>query len=610
MNASDRRGRGPLRRLIRHARAHRGRLIAAATCSVSKKIFDLAPPGLIGAAVDVVVEREASLLARAGVVDVKSQLIVLAAITIVIWGLESLFDYLASILWRNLAQTVQHELRIEAYGHIQDLDVAWFAERSSGGLLAVLNDDVNQLERFLDGGADDILQVATTVIVISGVYFVIAPGVAALSMLPIPLILIGSFLFQARIAPRYAVVRDRVGKLNAVLANNLTGIDTIKSFTAEAREVDRVREASREYQEANRRAIALSSAFSPLIRMVIVGGFTATLVYGGLLALDGVIAVGAYGVLVFLTQRLLWPLTRLGATFDLYQRAMASTTRILDLIDTPIAIEDGTRTLDRAGAGDGARRGELRFEGVSFAYAGRAPALDGLDLVVPAGATVAVVGPTGAGKTTLVRLLLRFHDPAAGAITLDGVPLRELALASLRGAVSLVAQGTYLFPGTVRENVAYGRPDATDAEIARALRLAEAEAFVAELPDGLETVVGEHGRKLSGGQAQRISIARAVLKDAPVLVLDEATSAVDNETEAAIQRSLRRIARERTTLVIAHRLSTIRHADAIVVLDRGRVVERGTHDELVVGSGLYARLWRVQTGEVLPEEEEPVAALG
>jgi len=582
----------PLIRLLRYARGHRRRVIAATSYSILNKIFDLAPPLLIGAAVDVVVRQKQSWVARWGVTEPADQILALALATLVIWGLESLFEYAYAVVWRNLAQTIQHELRRDVYGHLQRLDLAYFEDRSTGGLLSVLNDDVNQLERFLDGGANDLLQVGTTVIVIGAIFFTLAPGVAVFAFLPMPFVLWGSFAFQKRLAPRYAAVRERVGHLSGMLANNLGGIATIKSFAAEDHEARRVEEESERYRQANRRAIQLSSAFSPLIRVVILVGFTATLVLGGRAAFAGTLEVGAYSVMVFLTQRLLWPLTRLGQTVDLYQRAMASTNRALDLLDTPIRVRSGDRPLAREDVA-----GEIRFEGVTFAYGGRDPVLHGIDLVIPARQEVAIVGATGSGKTSLVKLLLRFHEPQSGRITLDGIDLREIRLRDLRRAVGLVSQDVFLFDGSVRENVAYGTFEAPDEAIVAAARAAEADEFVRELPQGYATVVGERGQKLSGGQRQRLSIARAVLKDPPVLVLDEATSAVDNETEAAIQRSLARVAQGRTTIVIAHRLSTIRHADRIHVMDRGRIVEAGTHEELVARGGIYAGMWRVQTGE-------------
>lgn len=580
----------PLKRLLTVARQHRKRVWLAGASSVLNKIFDLAPPALIGAAVDTVVEREDSLIASFGVTDAFDQLVVLAAVTVVIWALESAFEYAAARLWRNLAQTIQHDLRQKAYEHIQDLELKFFHEKSTGSLMAILNDDVNQLERFLDEGANDLLQVATTAIVICGAFFVMAPGVAWMAMLPIPIVLWGSFKFQRLLAPKYARVRERVASLNSQLSNNLSGIATIKSFATEAYESKRIEAESRAYEDANRDAIKLASAFSPLIRMAIVVGFVATLVYGGVLVLDEKLAVGTYSVMVFLTQRLLWPLTRLGRTFDTYQRAMASTQRILDLLETPIEIQSG-------GLRPEAIHGEIEFQGVDFGYPNRENLLNGFDLKIPAGATLGVVGATGSGKTTLINLLLRFYDPRAGKILVDGTPIEELELDALRRAIGLVSQHVFLFHGTVEENIRYGSEDATLKEIEEVARQAEAMEFVEKLPLGLKTIVGERGETLSGGQRQRISIARALLKNPPILILDEATSAVDNETEAAIQRSLEKISKERTTLIVAHRLSTVRRADSIIVMENGKITEHGTHEELVDLNGTYARLWRVQTGE-------------
>ena len=385
--------------------------------------------------------------------------------------------------------------------------------------------------------------------------------------------------------------------MNAELSNRLGGIATIKAFTAEADSVRRIGVESERYRSANRAAIRLSSAFSPLIRVVVLVGFTATLVWGGFRAIDGGLEVGAYSVMVFLTQRLLWPLTRLGETFDLYQRAMASTNRILDVVDTEPSIVDGSVRLAHEQV-----KGAVRFEEVTFGYRSDHPVLHGIDLVATAGDTTAFVGATGSGKTTLVKLLMRFYDVDKGRITVDHLDVREVRVHDLRRTIGLVSQDVFLFHGTVRENIAYGRPDATDDEIEAAAEIAEAHEFIIGLPERYDTIVGERGQKLSGGQRQRISIARAVLVDPPILVLDEATSAVDNETEAAIQRSLERISHDRTTMVIAHRLSTIRHADRIYVLDAGKVAEVGTHEELLILGGIYRSLWDVQTGEAVRHE--------
>ncbi|MEN0013559.1 MAG: ABC transporter ATP-binding protein [Solirubrobacteraceae bacterium] len=590
----------PLKRLWRRMPQFRGRIVRGTALTVANKLFDIAPELLIGVAIDVVVRQSGSFVGQLfGVPDREQQLLILAAITAAVWMLESITEYLSQRIWRNLSQAIEHDLRLEAYRHVQDLELAWFEDRASGRLLTVLGDDVNQLERFLDIGASQIILTITNVIAVGAVFVVISPLLALLAFLPIPVIVIGSLVFQTRLEPRYAQVREEAGALNGLIGGNLGGIATIKAFAAEDAEATRVEAASNRYAEANQAAIALSAAFVPLIRMAILAGFIVTLVLGGHAALNGTLEIGLYSVLVFMTQRLLWPLTDLGQTLDLYQRGMASTRRILDLIDAPIGVEPGG--LELPAPASGTRGGEVRFEGIEFAYrdqdgSPRAPVLRGLDLAIPAGETHAIVGATGAGKSTVLKLLLRLYDADAGALTVDGVAVRELRFESLRGAIGYVGQDTFLFDGTVAENLRYGAPDASLDQLQLAAERAEAHDFVMALPQGYDTPVGERGVRLSGGQRQRLTIARALVRDPAILVLDEATSAVDNETEAAIQRSLARVSHERTTIVIAHRLSTIRHADRIHVMDAGVVSESGTHDELLGRGGRYAALWAVQTG--------------
>ena len=572
---------------------HKGTIRLATFCSVLNKIWDLAPPLLIGLAVDVVVQREESFLAGFGVENAWHQLILLSVLTFIIWGLESLFEYFYGILWRNLAQTVQHELRLETFSHVQKQGMGWFDERQKGDILAILNDDINQLERFLDKGANDLLQVTTTVIVVGAVFLAISWKVALFAVLPIPVIIWGSFLYQRSLEPRYAEVRNTAGRLNALLENDLSGMSTIQSFTAEERELKRVEDLSNEYRNANKKAIRLSVAFVPMIRMAILCGFTATLLLGGWLTLEGVLAIGAYSVLVFMTQRLLWPLTRLGETFDLYQRAMASSTRVLDVLSSPTEIVQGDyipNQEDIAGS-------DIELKSVSFAYRGRENVFENLDLKIKSGETTGIVGVTGSGKTTLIRLLLRFAEPDYGEIEWAGKGIKEWNLETLRSSMSLVDPHITLFPTTIMENIRYGNPSASDDDVKSAAIVAEASGFIEELPESWSTLVGEGGHRLSGGQRQRLAIARAVLKDAPVLILDEATSAVDNETEAALQRSISKISRDRTAIIIAHRLSTIRNSERIIVLENGAIIEDGTHELLVSERGTYARMWAVQTGK-------------
>ena len=549
------------------------------------------PEILIGMAIDVVVRQDESFLADFGILEPFNQMLFLGVLTIAVWAFESLFQFFLQVLWRNLSQSLQHDLRLDAYGHMQDLDMAWFEDSSTGGLVAILNDDVNQLERFLDGGANALIQVGTSVVAVGAVFFYVSPQIALMAFTPVPVIIIGAFWFQRRAQPLYANVREKVGLLSTRLANNIAGIATIKSFTREQHELEQLNQESSAYVNANRGAIRISSAFIPIIRMAILVGFVATLIYGGKLTLDGQLNAGAYSVLVFLTQRLLWPLTRLAETVDLFERAMASTRRILNLIEVPIKTHSGSTALPVAQV-----KGELSFDNVSFSYPNGAEVLRDISINITNGETIAVVGQTGSGKSTLMKLLLRFYSPGSGCLSLDGTDLRQLKIPDLRRAIGLVSQDVFLFHGTVAENIAYGRPGAGQADIEAAARAAEAHEFIMQLPHGYDTIVGERGQKLSGGQRQRVSIARAVLKDPPILILDEATSAVDNETEAAIQRSMQVITQGRTTLVVAHRLSTIVKADRIYVLEKGRVTEVGSHDELLAGDGIYASLWKVQAG--------------
>jgi ATP-binding cassette, subfamily B, bacterial len=581
----------PLRRLFQHAAAYRAEVLWASLFSVLNKLFDVLPEVLIGVAVDVVVSRKTSFLSRFGVVEPHQQLLLLAVITVFVWVFESLFQYLYEVRWRNLAQNLQHDLRMESYAHVQKLELSWFESTRTGTLMSILNDDINQMERFLNGGANELIQVLTGTTLVGAVFFALTAKIAALALIPIPIIIYGAFWFQARLAPRYAQVREAAGTVNARLNNNLLGIATIKAYAAEEYEVQRIYESSDQYRRANAFAIRFSAAITPVIRMAILAGFTVTLLYGGFLALRGEIGVGSYSVLVFLTQRLLWPMTRLADMSDLYQRSMASVSRVMNLVETPVKIAYAGAPIAPSDV-----KGELEFDAVDFAYAD-GPTLQGISLKIAPGQTIAFVGGTGGGKSTLVKLLLRFYEPTRGVIRLDGRPIGELDLQDLRRCIGYVAQDSFLADATAAQNISYGLSEVSRADVVAAAEAAEAHDFIAALPNGYDTEVGERGQKLSGGQRQRIALARAIVRNPRILVLDEATSAVDNETEAAIQRSLERLVVGRTSLIIAHRLSTVRRADCIHVLDAGRIVESGAHDELVARGGVYASLWRLQTGE-------------
>lgn len=580
--------RHPLRVLLSLVSEEKGRVTRAVAASVINKIFDVMPEILIGIALDVVVRGKDSFVAQVGITDPVHQLTLLGIATFLIWFGESLFEYFYQILWRGLAQDVQHRLRIMCYDHAQHLPTSFYEENRSGDLVAVLNDDINQLERFLDRGANELIQTFAAVILVGAVFFIVSPLIAVVAFTPVPVIIAGAFWFQRRAQARYDAVRARAGGLGARLTTNLQGLQTIRAFGAEARETAALTKESRAYVDANRAAIRVSSAFIPIIRMAILSGFLATFLIGGWLTLTGQMQVGAYGLLVFLTQRLLWPMTHLAEIADLYERAMASTRRILRLLDEPRGEPHGTH--------DAPVSGRFELEGVGFRYATSPGGVTDINLAIRAGETVALVGPTGSGKSTLIKLLGLFIRPQKGVIRLDGVPLADWSGERLRRSMAWVPQEVTLFSGSIADNIAYGKPSASREEVEAAARLAEADGFIRALPDGYESQIGEYGQKLSGGQRQRIALARALLIDPDILILDEATSAVDNETEAAIQRSLARMKGQRTVILVAHRLSTVVHADAIHVMDDGRIIQSGPHDRLVECPGLYRTLWNIQTG--------------
>ena len=558
--------------------------------SILNKIFDLAPPILIGIAIDIVVEGSDSFIGNLGYSDRRQQLIILAVLTFIIWGLESAFDYIAAVTWRNISQDIEHSLRTDAFNNVLGLDLAFFENKSSGRLMAILNDDVNQLETFLDTGANRLVQTATTVLVIGGTFLYISPLVAVFAFIPIPIIIFGSLRFTNKIAERYTKIRNDIENLNANLSNSITGILTVKSFNREKKESERITFSSNEVKSANYHAIRLSAAFIPIIRIAILFGFTATLLIGGFLALDGEIKVATYSVMLFITQRLLWPLTELGVIFDSYQKAMASFRRIINLKNTTPTIDNGNEKLTSFDK-------KIEISNLNFEYVKNFPVLNDISININKGQTTAIVGSTGSGKSTLIKLILRLYDSTAGEIKFDGKNIRDLELDSLRNKIGLVSQDIFLFEGSVFENIAYGNLDAKDEEVWEAAKLSESDKFINLLPNKENTIVGERGQKLSGGQRQRISIARAILKNPEILILDEATSAVDNETEAAIQRSINTLKEGRTVIAIAHRLSTIRNAEIIYVLEEGKVVESGNHESLLETNGVYSKLWSVQTGE-------------
>ncbi|MEE2960608.1 MAG: ABC transporter ATP-binding protein [Myxococcota bacterium] len=592
----------PMRRLFLYLKPHGKRFRWACTTSVINRILDLMPPLLVGWVIDSVRrEPPAWIVTLLDTQEPWPMAVFLAALGVGIFAFESFFQWLYQVGFMNLAQDLQHELRMDAYNHIQHREIAFFENHRMGETMAMLNDDVNQLERFLNTGFNEILQLLVLFLFAGSVLFATSWQLALIGIIPIPVILWGSFHYQRVIGPRYAQVRESVGHLSSRLENNIAGIQVIKSFTAEIFELARVSSASSTYQKNNRHAIQLSALYIPLIRMAIAIGFGGVLLVGSYWVLEdtGIITVGELVLFSMMIQRVLWPLTRLGVTLDDFERAAASAARTFGLLDTPTQIQDPESPKDI-----GRVRGAISFDDVDFSYKPEMPILRSLNFHVDPGQTIGLAGTTGSGKSTLIKLLLRFYDVDGGKVCIDGHDLRELRLQDLRRNISLVSQDVYLFHGTIAENIAYGIEQVEKADVEKAGRMAQLHDFVMSLPEQYETVVGERGIKLSGGQRQRLSIARAVLKDAPIMIFDEATSSVDTETERAIQENLLRLTYGKTALIIAHRLSTIRHADRILVLAGGGVREDGDHETLIEKDGVYADLWHVQSGEVDPLPSE------
>jgi len=575
---------------LSYAHPWRPKIILASFYSIMNKIFDIAPEILIGIYVDLVVQREQSFIAKLGFESIESQISLLVIATILIWASESTFEYLYSVKWKQIAQGVENDIRIDAYSHVQNLDLEWHENQKTGNITAILNDDINQLERFLNGGFNNIIQIIVSTITIGGVFFYISPTIALFAVCPIPIILFVASLFQKKLSPRYLAVRKAAGNLNNSIFNNLLGIITIKGFTAEEYEKNKILNMSKTYQEKNEDAIKLSSAFIPIVRMGVLTGFIGTMVIGSVYALKGFIAVGSFSVLVFLTQRFLWPFTRLGETIDLFERSMASTKRVLDLLNVSGTIKNSGQQL----VADNLNQ-DIEFKNVSFSYPNK-DVFKNLSLKIKKGEFIGIAGQTGSGKSTLIKLLFRFYDIKNGSIKFNDKKIEDINIKSLRKKIGLVNQEIFLFDGTIKENICYPFTEINEDKLYESALNSQSLEFINKLHLGFDTLVGERGQKLSVGQKQRIGIARALYKDPDILIFDEATSAVDNETEALIQKALKEISKHRTTIVIAHRLSTIKNADQIFVLGNMNIAEQGNHEELINKSSIYKQLWDIQTG--------------
>ncbi|MFW5916910.1 MAG: ABC transporter ATP-binding protein [Halorubrum sp.] len=606
----------PMKRLfLAYGRDYLPQVSLGVVASVFARLLDLLPPLMLGIAIDAVFYEDAVFSEQIPLVVLPDAWLPTGQVdqfwfTVAVIGgafaLGAGFHWLRNWGFNAFAQNIQHDVRTDTYDKMQRLNMEFFSDKQTGEMMSILSNDVNRLERFLNDGMNSLFRLSVMVVGIGVLLVWINWQLALVALLPVPVIAGFTYLFIRIIQPKYAEVRSSVGKMNSRLENNLGGIQVIKSSNTEPYESDRVDDVSMDYFGANWDAIRTRIKFFPALRVLAGVGFVLTFVVGGLWVFQeappgpftGDLSVGMFVVFILYTQRFIWPMAQFGQIINMYQRARASSARIFGLMDEPSRLAEDPNAEELV-VGDG----DVVYDDVSFGY-DEETVVEDVDFAVEGGETLALVGPTGAGKSTVLKLLLRMYDVDEGAIRIDGQDVRDVTLKSLRRSIGYVGQSSYLFYGTIRENITYGTFDASDEAVREAAKAAEAHEFIENLPDGYDTMVGERGVKLSGGQRQRVTIARAVLKDPDILVLDEATSDVDTETEMLIQRSLDRLTTDRTTFAIAHRLSTIKDADAILVLEGGEIVERGTHDELLANGGLYAHLWGVQAGEIdeLPQE--------
>ncbi|NMB15895.1 MAG: ABC transporter ATP-binding protein [Firmicutes bacterium] len=569
-----------LRALWRFVKSYRWWLVLAVLCMVLVTITSMAGPWMIRNLIKMVTEGQPGDLGR---VDL------LALLVIIVYSLRAIFQFGTNYVSHYAAWNIVREVRQHLYDHLQTLSLRYFQEKQTGELMSTVINDTRNFEQLL---AHAIPTMVVNVLMLAGIgaiLFTMNHRLAFYTMIPVPALAWMVLKFSKVSRPLFREAQGELAEANAILQDNFAGITEIKAFTREAEASARTRAAIAAHTRAILRALKLSNAFRPGIEFIASTGTVIVIFFGGRLALQDLLPIEDLVAFLLYLSLFYEPITALGRINEGLQHALASAERVLEILAMEPEIADGPDAVELESV-----EGSIEFREVNFGYNKNMPVLKGISFRVEPGETLALVGTTGVGKTTLARLIPRFYDPDSGEILIDGLDIRKIRLQSLRKHISVVSQDVFLFTGTVRENIIFGRPDAADEEIVAAAKAANAHDFILELPRGYETEVGERGAKLSGGQKQRISIARAVLKDAPILLLDEATSSVDTQTEILIQEALDRLKTNKTTIMIAHRLSTIQNADKILVLMDGKVAEAGSHDELLQAGGLYSRLHLAQ----------------
>jgi ABC-type multidrug transport system fused ATPase/permease subunit len=567
---------GRLRHLISLLRPYRGRVILMFISLVIATGAALAPPYLAGRAIDDGIKQQ----------DMNAlTVIVIAFVAAAI--LNWVATYLQTYLINWVGQRALQDLRVELFEHLQKLSIGFYSRNRAGVLISRLTNDIQALDQLVTEGISTLFSATLTLVGTAVILVILDPGLALITFLTFPVLLVASVAFRLASAGAYRLTREKIAQVTAYLQETLSGVRVVRAFGQEPRHRSRFAELNDEHREANMRTVYLNAAYFPSVELLSAVATAAILIYGGNEVIDGAVTIGVLATFVFYLQSFFDPIQSLSQLYTTYQAGMAALDKIFELLDEEpdVADKPDAEELPRV-------RGEIRFDDVTFSYGGEALALDHVSLDVPPGQTLALVGATGAGKSTLAKLVARFYDPDEGRVLIDGHDLRDVTERSLRSQLGIVPQESFLFSGTIRDNIAFGRPDATEEDVLAAARAVGAHDFIERLPEGYDTEVGERGGHLSAGQRQLVAFARAAAADPRILILDEATSNVDVRTEAQIERGLRRLLAGRTAIVIAHRLSTIRSAGRIIVLDHGGIAEQGTHEELLDAGGAYARLYR------------------